>query len=253
MLDVWLAQIAALERTLDTTKSMAARLASSCDHHEPTWREGGIERLREAGAARSRWQELARDADHEIAYLIPDCAPTADHPQLSPSLLRDLRGRDVTVRGIHPDGVRDDMAGRQLTTRLDEQGGAVRTLPALPLDLQIIDRRTAVIPVDQSDLLQGVLVIDETGPVAALQALFDGLWQRADPLGVSPEHRQDGLGGQSSAVLRLLAQGLTDTTIARRLGISLRTERRIITDLMARLGAQSRFQLGQQAALRGYL
>ncbi|HUC59581.1 MAG TPA: hypothetical protein VMA95_19430 [Streptosporangiaceae bacterium] len=55
------------------------------------------------------------------------------------------------------------------------------------------------------------------------------------------------------AVLRLLSLGLTDDVIARRLCVSLRTERRIITSLMDVMAVRSRFQLGQEAARRGYV
>ena len=58
---------------------------------------------------------------------------------------------------------------------------------------------------------------------------------------------------QGMAVLRLLSLGLTDDVIARRLCVSLRTERRIITSLMDVMAVRSRFQLGQEAARRGYV
>ncbi|MYV72152.1 hypothetical protein GT043_40825 [Streptomyces sp. SID2131] len=54
-------------------------------------------------------------------------------------------------------------------------------------------------------------------------------------------------------MLRLLAQGYTDEAAARRLGISLRSERRLISELMEKLGAQSRFQLGRRAVENGYV
>ncbi|WP_343308499.1 hypothetical protein [Streptomyces sp. SID5770] len=46
------------------------------------------------------------------------------------------------------------------------------------------------------------------------------------------------------AVLTVLSQGLRDETIARRLGVSLRTCRKYIADLFDLLGAESRFQAG---------
>ncbi|SDK53829.1 helix-turn-helix domain-containing protein [Nonomuraea jiangxiensis] len=49
-------------------------------------------------------------------------------------------------------------------------------------------------------------------------------------------------------VLQLLAQGCTDEAVARNLGVSLRTVRRITADLMERLDARSRFQAGLKAA-----
>ncbi|MGN9843443.1 helix-turn-helix transcriptional regulator [Nonomuraea sp. H19] len=49
-------------------------------------------------------------------------------------------------------------------------------------------------------------------------------------------------------VLQLLAQGCTDEAVARNLGLSLRTVRRVTADLMERLDARSRFQAGLKAA-----
>ena len=48
-------------------------------------------------------------------------------------------------------------------------------------------------------------------------------------------------------LLGLLAEGLTDVTIARRLNVSLRTERRMVAGLMRRLGASGRFDTGVKA------
>ncbi len=52
-------------------------------------------------------------------------------------------------------------------------------------------------------------------------------------------------------MLKLLAKGHTDETIAKRVGVSSRTVRRIAADLMDKMDARSRFQAGAQAALRG--
>jgi DNA-binding NarL/FixJ family response regulator len=46
---------------------------------------------------------------------------------------------------------------------------------------------------------------------------------------------------------------MKDDVIARQLGISERTVRRRVADLAARLGAASRFQIGAQAARRGWV
>jgi DNA-binding NarL/FixJ family response regulator len=45
----------------------------------------------------------------------------------------------------------------------------------------------------------------------------------------------------------MLGAGLKDETAARELGLSLRTYRRRVADLMAALGADSRFQAGLRA------
>jgi len=58
---------------------------------------------------------------------------------------------------------------------------------------------------------------------------------------------------EESSILALLAEGLTDDVIARRLSISMRTYRRRVQALMLKLGATSRFQAGARAAQRGWL
>jgi DNA-binding NarL/FixJ family response regulator len=54
-------------------------------------------------------------------------------------------------------------------------------------------------------------------------------------------------------LLRLMRTGAIDETIARELGISLRTVHRRITRLQNLLGVRSRFQLGVIACERGWV
>ncbi|MBZ5735679.1 LuxR C-terminal-related transcriptional regulator [Nocardioides sp. TRM66260-LWL] len=54
-------------------------------------------------------------------------------------------------------------------------------------------------------------------------------------------------------ILEQLAVGAQDDQIARLLGVSLRTVRRRVADVMAELGAESRFQAGVEAVRRGWL
>ncbi|KOX15339.1 hypothetical protein ADK67_41565 [Saccharothrix sp. NRRL B-16348] len=54
-------------------------------------------------------------------------------------------------------------------------------------------------------------------------------------------------------LLRLMRTGAIDETIARELGVSLRTVHRRITRLQTLLGARSRFQLGVIACEQGWV
>ncbi|MCP9963343.1 LuxR C-terminal-related transcriptional regulator [Streptomyces somaliensis] len=54
-------------------------------------------------------------------------------------------------------------------------------------------------------------------------------------------------------MLTLLAAGAKDEAIARRLGCSERTLRRLLASLVAKLGADSRFAAGVQAVRLGLL
>jgi DNA-binding NarL/FixJ family response regulator len=61
------------------------------------------------------------------------------------------------------------------------------------------------------------------------------------------------LGEQQRQLLRLMAQGFPDTTIARRLSLGPRTLARRISDLYAVLGVETRFQAGAAAERLGLL
>ncbi|MFB7292574.1 LuxR C-terminal-related transcriptional regulator [Actinacidiphila glaucinigra] len=67
-----------------------------------------------------------------------------------------------------------------------------------------------------------------------------------DDVGAAPaaRHRE---------VVRLLASGLTDEAIGRKLGLSDRTVRRIVAELMQQIGADSRFQAGVKMVRLGWL
>lgn len=56
------------------------------------------------------------------------------------------------------------------------------------------------------------------------------------------------LSDRERAVLRMLAAGYTDASVARALGISTRTLRRMTTVILEKIGARSRFEAGVRAA-----
>ncbi|WP_193317778.1 MULTISPECIES: helix-turn-helix transcriptional regulator [Streptomyces] len=126
-----------------------------------------------------------------------------------------------------------------------------RRVAVPPMQLLLVDRATALIQVE-SPLGQHAAQVSEPTLVGTLQSLFEGLWHRSSPL-ASLEF--DGRGGSrlARAVLRALNEGVTDEAAARELGMSVRTYRRHVAEIMARLGARSRFQAGVLAAELGLL
>jgi len=88
--------------------------------------------------------------------------------------------------------------------------------------------------------------------LAGLVGVFEVFWRMAVPI------TGDAIGGrtldpESRRLLSYLSAGLTDESIAREFGISERTVARRISRLQETLGAQTRFQLGVQAARQGWL
>lgn len=69
-----------------------------------------------------------------------------------------------------------------------------------------------------------------------------------DPVGIEQEPTTE-----TRQLLRLLATGATDRTIARVLGVSERTVHRRVSRLQVLLGARSRFQLGYLACAKQWV
>jgi DNA-binding CsgD family transcriptional regulator len=86
-----------------------------------------------------------------------------------------------------------------------------------------------------------------------VRALFDEYWARATPLPGREDVSDTDELGDVRVVLELLQLGMKDETIARQLGVSLRTVRRRIAALMDDLGVATRFQAGLEAARRGLI
>lgn len=123
----------------------------------------------------------------------------------------------------------------------DGPGVEHRVAPALPLTLVALD--DTVVLVARPDRTRAVTDRDA---VRALRALAEAEWDRA-------RAADDALAPSEDTLLRLLAEGKTDTAVAARLGVSPRTVRRHAAGLMGRLGATSRFEAGARAAQRGWI
>lgn len=159
----------------------------------------------------------------------------------------------VRFRSLHQDSYRNDAETLAFAQRMADLGGDVRTVPVVPMPIAVMDRQIALLPISSADTQLGAFEVHAGGMLAAVCALFEQLWQAANPLHQPLRRNRDGLTAQEVEVLRLLATGLTDEAVARKLGLSARTVRRTIASLSERLSANSRFQAGVQAARRGWI
>jgi DNA-binding NarL/FixJ family response regulator len=100
--------------------------------------------------------------------------------------------------------------------------------------------------------------VQRSGVLAALDALFEMVWQQAYPLELSKvdgavlEHGAEAPTALDRKLLALLVVGLTDQAVASQLDLSLRTVQRRLRFLMDLTGAESRLQLGWHAARNGW-
>ncbi|MEV7080005.1 transcriptional regulator [Streptomyces sp. NPDC093516] len=202
-----------------------------------------------------RIEELTGSATTHVWAL--DRPPYVERPESGPhsngeefEITTNWLRRGIDVRSIYcPQSM--DRPGRFATVlRLAELGERSRILPHLPFKLHIIDKRVALVPLS-GPVYDDLLVIHPCGMLDALTELYEAYWARAEPIvGALPA---DGgtFGPDDLLLLGMLKAGLKDHAIARQLGCSTRTATRRVAAVLARLGVDTRFQAGVEAAARG--
>jgi hypothetical protein len=153
-------------------------------------------------------------------------------------------------RAIYPARVLEE-APHVLRSRA-EAGEQVRIVAVVSTRISIMGTTAAVIS-DRWGMNTGRrLLVREHSLVGALGSLFENIWERGMAVpGVDPGFQETQ--GQRRLLLHQLTRGAKDEQIARTLGVSLRTVRRRIADIMDELGTDSRFQAGVEAVRRGWL
>ncbi|MGC4893484.1 LuxR C-terminal-related transcriptional regulator [Micromonospora sp. DT31] len=237
--------VAEQARIQATRASVLARRREGHHEREEIVRLNGVDELQD------RLSEHARTAAESVLMLTG--GPTIP-PQIRDSggaLSRMALARGVTIRHIYQETVLQDPASCAYAQDMAEYGEESRVLPGAPVRMTLVDRRIALLPIE-SHVGRGAVEIRSVRLVSALCLLFDLLWEKSVPLSRWAGN-VEGLTRQASAILRLLRHGRTDEAIGRQLGLSERTVRRTVADLMKRLDAESRFQAGVEAALRGWI
>ncbi|MFE0774892.1 LuxR C-terminal-related transcriptional regulator [Streptomyces sp. NPDC058861] len=249
------ADLAAQQLRIETSRAAAAQLIAECSALTvaAAGSGGDAERLIGVDVIRERLAVLASQAEQEITTFAPGGAHPAADLEASRRPNAALLDRGVRMRTIYLDSVRNHAPTLEHVNWLSSRGGQVRTAATLPVRMVIIDRRQVVLPLDTSDARTGAVLLKGDGIVAALYALFESTWAAATPLGNAPVVNQHDLSNQEAEILRLLDTGLTDEVIAKRLGVSPRTARRLTALLMERLEARSRFEAGANAVRLGWL
>lgn len=162
-----------------------------------------------------------------------------------------LRGVRVTVL-LGPHDLTHPRSTQSLR-QLHAAGVNVRIAMYAPsLMLLVVDRRVAVVrPVESGE---SGLVVNGTPLVPALANLALAYWARSTrPYGRQSETELVKLTAhERHQLMGLLVSGVKDEAAARDLGVSLRTYRRYVRQLMDALGARSRFEAGFLAAERGW-
>ncbi|MFF8641032.1 DNA-binding response regulator [Streptomyces sp. NPDC015345] len=154
----------------------------------------------------------------------------------------------LVMRKLYTPRALADAESKARLVRIAESGAQVR-ISAAPLvhEAIVIDRRVAILAGAPVRGTRTYTVIRSPDAVEGVRSLVYAAWETAADLAEYRRTRPPALDEEARRVLRALSAGHTDETTARELGMSLRTYRRRVADLMAALGATSRFQAGLRA------
>jgi DNA-binding CsgD family transcriptional regulator len=245
------AELTRRERQLLTARAELARLVRSSDDRVTPLREvrriDGTERVLEV------MEELMARCYQEALNVLPGDPPSAEVLAAAAEddlavLRRGVRSRTLyTRRQLADDGMRDYMH------MLREHGAEVRIADTLPHRLVIFDRTVSFLPIDPRRVAAGALVVREPAITANLVVLFESLWSGAQDMEEALKTGAPSASDLDRSVLMLMSSGVKDEAAARQLGISDRTYRRHVADILIRLGASSRFQAGVEAVRHGWL
>jgi hypothetical protein len=182
----------------------------------------------------------------DLLFLRPDAWLMARESAISQVVARAVesgrRSRAVyPLRALHE-------APKILQNRVDA-GEDVRLIDDLPTRLMILGVTHAIVPEPLGFADSPRLLVRQGALVAALTLLFELYWEKALPVTELSGPR----GSERTFLLRQPLSGAKDEQIARTMGLSLRTIRRRIAELMIELGADTRFQAGAEAVRRGWL
>ncbi|MBC6456462.1 helix-turn-helix transcriptional regulator [Actinomadura sp. HBU206391] len=154
----------------------------------------------------------------------------------------------AAVHKLFSPRVLDDEESERHLVEVAGRGVRVRICAAaLAHETIIIDRRIAILAGPPVRGVRDYTVVRSPDVLNGVISLFWATWQAATDLADFRRAGRFALDEQDRRILRSLGEGLKDEAAARRLGLSLRTYRRRVAELMTELGASSRFQAGARA------
>lgn len=186
--------------------------------------------------------EAAANSSCEVVCMQPGSGRPAE--ELVEAQTRDFQmlDRGVRMRVLYQHAARFDTSTREYAEKLIDSGAEIRTAEALFGRIIIFDRAAAYIPTSSED--GGAVVVQERSLIDFLYSCFEHVWatakefdtRRAEVDAISTDMKKE--------IVRMLISGAKDDAIARRLGMSVRTCRKHIGQVMQMFGATSRFQFG---------
>ncbi|MFP1624867.1 response regulator transcription factor [Streptomyces sp. 5K101] len=262
-----LGQEAAMRRMIEQTAMVLRDMAEGFDNlgdsvgrhsalpeagHSPRMSAYTVEFLTDPVEIAAALLDAAAVATNLIISMHP--GPVAKRAELDEELerTRHALSRGVAVRSIYAESFLKSPVGAKHLRALAESGVDIRLLGSVPFQLIVSDTLTMFSGAGQEDA-RSLAVLRPAFVARAAQQALEHWWTTATPLDDLARHVNDSPTPQEQAILRLMSAGVRDEAIAREIGVSIRTFRRNLANLLNRLGAENRFQAGVKASAKGWL
>ncbi|MFE1291259.1 hypothetical protein [Streptomyces sp. NPDC058751] len=251
-----------MEEHMGQMEQHVARLRSQLDALQPIYFEGrkmrnrleAFDTISEPDTVQSMIDSLLKRSKSEVLTVQPGGARPAHVLESAKESCLAMVTRGVRLRSIYQHTARTDPGTEALARAVSAEGGQFRTTEEVIDRLIIIDREVAFLRQRRpSDPARAAVIVREPTLVDYLCSVHDLLWRAALPFGQDESDAKPAIDEVKRAIIRLLAEGHKDELVARRLGMSVRTCRRHISEIATELKATSRFQAGAQAAVQGLL
>ncbi|MUL43055.1 response regulator transcription factor [Streptomonospora sp. PA3] len=153
----------------------------------------------------------------------------------------------MRIRKLYRSGMLlDPTWAQRIAEAGDRHGAQIRVSTEEMNETIILDGRVVILAGDEQAGERSYSLISQPETVQGVCSLFEIAWRSATELAVY-DARVAEVRQIAPRVLDLLGQGVKDEAAARMLGLGVRTYRRRVAELMAALGAESRFQAGLRA------
>lgn len=203
-----------------------------------------------------RWLDDRASLNTREAVMMYPSFPPSGVLRHSLEIDRELLGRGVEFRLLSSRTAARRPHVRSYLNDLHAAGAQIRVSDSVPLRMLVTDRMNVVTP-EPDAALPGDVVLRGVVVARCFLAVFDCLWAAATDYAadvrVTAAGAAQGLGPVHISLLRALATGAKDEAVARALGCSDRTLRRLIAQTLDELGVRSRFAAGVRAAQLGLL
>ena len=206
-------------------------------------------------AIRHRFQQVQQAAKSELRHFVT--APFVAVPPGENTAETAATDRGIRLRVVLEQAVLSEPGAADEAIESLGRGVEVRVAERLPMKLVLADADLGLVPLAVGPGVEpGAVLLQRSGLLAALDALFELVWRQAYPL----ELAQRGAGsplvmepGQEEPtaldrkILSLMLAGLSDQAVSTQLEVSLRTVQRRVRHLQDLAGVKTRMQLGWYA------